>query len=73
MKYWVILAFIGILGSLAAALFFMMKNKAGEKSRAQKMAFALAVRVGVSIVLFASILLAWKLGFINPTGIAPGQ
>ncbi|MES2878815.1 MAG: twin transmembrane helix small protein [Pseudomonadota bacterium] len=73
MKYWVILAFIGILGSLATALFFMMKNKADEKSRAQKMAFALAVRVGVSIVLFASILLAWKLGFINPTGIAPGQ
>ena len=73
MKYWVILAFIGILGSLATALFFMMKNKSDEKSRAQKMAFALAVRVGVSIVLFASILLAWKLGFINPTGIAPGQ
>jgi hypothetical protein len=73
MKYFVILAFIGIIGSLATALFFMMKNQAGEKSRAQKMAFALALRVGLSIVLFISLLAAWKLGYIHPTGITSGQ
>jgi hypothetical protein len=39
----------------------------------QKMAFALAMRVGLSILLFISILLAWKLGYIQPTGIAAGQ
>jgi hypothetical protein len=37
------------------------------------MAFALALRVGISILLFVSILLAWKLGYIQPTGIAPGR
>ena len=73
MKYLILLAFIGILGSLATALFFMLKNKADEKPRAQRMARALALRVGISIVLFASILLAWKLGYMQPTGIAAGQ
>lgn len=73
MKYWVIFAFIGIIGSLGAALFFMMKNRASEKSREQKMALALALRVGFSILLFTSILVAWKLGYILPTGIPAGQ
>lgn len=73
MKYLVILAFIAIIGSLAAALFFMMKNTASGKSRGEKMAFALAMRVGISILLFASILLGWKLGYLHPTGITAGQ
>lgn len=37
------------------------------------MARALALRVGLSILLFVSILLAWKLGYIHPTGIPSGQ
>ena len=73
MKYFVILAFVAILGSLATALFFMMKNTSTEKSRSKKMAFALAVRVAISILLFVSILAAWKLGYIHPTGISAGQ
>jgi hypothetical protein len=73
MKYIVALAFLGIIASLATALFFMMKNNASGKSRQQKMAFALGLRVGISILLFASILLSWKLGYLHPTGIASGQ
>lgn len=73
MKYWVILAFVGIIGSLATALVFMLKTNAIGKSREQKMALALALRVGISIFLFVSILLAWKLGYIHPTGIHSGQ
>jgi hypothetical protein len=37
------------------------------------MAWALAMRVAISILLFASLLLAWKLGYIQPTGISSGQ
>jgi hypothetical protein len=37
------------------------------------MARALAMRVGISILLFICILAAWKLGYIHPTGIASGQ
>lgn len=73
MKYLVILTFVAILGSLATALFFMLKNSADGKSRGQKMARALAMRVGISILLFVGILVAWKLGYIHPTGIPSGQ
>jgi len=73
MKYLVILAFIAIIASLGTALFFMMKTHGDGPSRGRKMARALALRVGLSILLFVSILLAWKLGYIHPTGIAAGQ
>ena len=73
MKYLVLLAFLGIVASLGTALFFMMKNNSTGKSRGQKMALALAMRVGISVLLFLSILLAWKLGYIHPTGIPAGK
>lgn len=73
MKYLVIVAFITIAASLATALFFMMKSNDSGKTRGQKMAFALGLRVGISILLFSSILLAWQLGYIQPTGISAGQ
>ncbi len=70
------LAFIGIIGSLASALFFMMKHgRPGEPDdpgRARRRGRALAVRVGLSVLLFICVLLAWKLGYLRPTGIAVG-
>lgn len=74
MKILVIVAFVAILGSLGAALFFMMRG-GGEESpqRRSRMARALAFRVGFSILLFLCVLLAWKLGYIQPTGIRAGQ
>lgn len=72
MKYFVILAFIGILVSLASALFFMMRGGSDAKDDKQKssnMFRALALRVGISIFLFICILVAWKLGYVQPTGI----
>ena len=69
MKYLVVLAFIAILASLASALFFMMRNGRNDKSKVNHMAKALAVRVGLSIVLFLCILIAWQLGYIQPTGL----
>lgn len=71
------IAFLGILGSLGSALFYMMRSdKPGEKSdpaRARRMVRALAMRVGLSIVLFLCVLIAWKLGYIQPTGIPQGK
>lgn len=69
MTYLVALAFIAILASLASALFFMMKDGTEGKRKTSNMARALAFRVGFSIVLFVCILVAWKLGYIQPTGI----
>ncbi|MCG2591748.1 twin transmembrane helix small protein [Ramlibacter sp. XY19] len=69
MKYLVALAFAAILGSLASALYFMMKDGQDGKPKTSNMARALAFRVGFSILLFVCILIAWKLGYIQPTGI----
>ena len=65
----VILAFLAILASLGAALFFMMRTGKDAQASGRRMARALAWRVGLSIVLFVCILLAWQLGYIHPTGL----
>jgi len=73
MKYLIALAFLAIIASLGSALFFMMKDGRDGKPKSDNMVRALALRVGVSIVLFACILIAWKLGYIQPTGIPAGK
>ena len=65
MKIIVAAAFILILASLGSALVFLMRDK-GKSNRTVK---ALAFRVGFSITLFALLLVAYKLGWIQPTGI----
>ena len=69
MKYLVMIAFLAILASLGTALYFMLRQGA----KGNKMALALGMRVGISILLFVCILAAWKFGYIHPTGIAAGQ
>ena len=73
MTYLVTIAFLAILGSLATALFFMMKDGTNGKAKTSGMARALAFRVGFSVLLFVCILVAWKLGYIQPTGIPAGK
>jgi hypothetical protein len=83
MQYLIALAFIAIIASLGAALFFMMRGGGKDPSevtpaqvnmqRNKGMARALAVRVGVSVVLFICVLLAWKLGYIQPHGLPVGK
>lgn len=73
MTYLVALAFLAILASLGAALFFMMKDGTGGERKTSNMARALAFRVGFSVVLFICILVAWKMGYIQPTGIPDGK
>lgn len=70
MNYLVTLAFVAILGCLGMALFFMLRGGANTaEAKAKRMANALAMRVGFSVLLFVCILLAWKLGYIAPTGL----
>jgi hypothetical protein len=73
MTYLVALAFLAILASLAAALFFMMKDGADGKAKTNNMARALTFRIGFSVLLFVCILLAWKMGYIQPTGMPIGK
>jgi len=71
MTFFIALAFLGILASLATALFFMVRNKPenDDSPKASPMAKALAFRIGISLVLFIGILLSWKMGWIHPSGI----
>jgi Protein of unknown function (DUF2909) len=75
MTYLIIFAFIAITGSLAAALLFMMRGTKSSESEIPNrgMAKALALRVGFSIFLFIVILFSAWMGWIQPTGIAPGR
>jgi hypothetical protein len=65
MKIVVAIAFVLILLSLGSALVFLMRDK-GKSNRTVQ---ALAFRVGFSIALFILILVAYELGWIQPTGI----
>lgn len=69
MNYLVAAAFLAILASLAAAGFFMLRGGREGEPRSRRMARALALRIGISVALFICILVAWKLGYIRPTGI----
>jgi hypothetical protein len=74
MTYLVIVAFLAIIGSLAAALVFMMRGGAQTDAddgapRKNPMARALAFRVGFSILLFVAVLISYRMGWIHPTGL----
>ena len=56
---------LAIVLSLGSALVHLVRNK-GESP--QKMARALTLRVGLSILLFVLLLVAWRLGWIQPHG-----
>lgn len=65
MKIFVAIAFILIIGSLASALVFLMRDK-GKSNRTVQ---ALALRVGFSVALFILLLVMNRMGLIQPTGI----
>ena len=76
MPYLVALAFLAILASLGAALFFMLRkgdDVRADTDKGRRMARALAGRVGLLVLLFVCLLLAWKLGYIQPTGLPLGR
>lgn len=69
MKYFIAAALVLIIGALASAGVFMMRDGRDGKPKTPNMMRALALRVGLSILLFLCILLAYKMGWIRPTGI----
>lgn len=66
-------AFFAILAALFSAGFFMLKRQSPDKhnqeQKSKRMAKALTVRIGLSIVLFAILLFSWKMGWIKQAGI----
>ena len=70
MKYFVIgLALAAVVAALAFAGVYMIKGGKDGASKSGSMMRALAVRVAVSVLLFIGIVVAWRLGWISPTGV----
>jgi hypothetical protein len=73
MKLLIALAFVAILSALAYAGVAMVRGRTGTPQQKKAMARALAWRVGLSVALFLCILLAYRLGWIQPTGVPAGR
>ncbi len=69
MKWFMVVALLGIVVALGAAGFAMLRREAPGEPRSHRMMQALALRVALSVALFAAILLAYLLGWIQPTGL----
>jgi hypothetical protein len=63
-RYLILAGLLAIVLSLGSALLHLVCGKGDSK----KMARALTIRVGLSILLFVVLLLAWWLGWIQPHG-----
>lgn len=71
MKALVLLAFVGIVASLGSALVAMMRgdSASGDERRSRRMARALTMRIGLSVLLFLMLILSHWMGWIQPTGL----
>jgi hypothetical protein len=65
-KILVIIVLGAIVISLGSALFHLSSGKGDSK----KMARALTIRVGLSLVLFILLMAAWAFGLITPHGLS---
>jgi uncharacterized RDD family membrane protein YckC len=63
MRYVVIAVLVAIVASLGSALFFMMRDRGGSS----RMVKALAIRVGLSVALFAFLMAGYYFGLF-PAG-----
>lgn len=65
MKIIVLLFILLILGSLGSALYYLLKDQ-GKSDRVVK---ALTARIGLSMVLFLTLMAAYYFGWIPETGL----
>ena len=66
-KVIIVLAFIGIVASLASGLYYLVNDK-GDSRRTLR---ALTWRIGLSVGLFAFLMILIGLGVIEPHGLYP--
>jgi len=68
-KVVIVLVFVGIIASLASGLYYLVNDK-GDSRRTLR---ALTWRIGLSVGLFAFLMLLIGLGVIEPHGIYPDR
>jgi membrane protease YdiL (CAAX protease family) len=62
-----IIVFLFILFSLGSALFHLVRKKDAQETK--KTVTALSYRIGISLVLFIALFIAYKTGMVRPEGI----
>ncbi len=70
MKYLIGVALVCIIGALAYAGVSMIRDGRDGKPKTNAMMRALALRVGLSVLLFLCLIGSYLMGWIQPTGIA---
>jgi choline-glycine betaine transporter len=65
MEFLIIATLVGIVLSLGHALFTMTSGPTDSK----RMVRALTIRVGLSVALFAFLMIGWYFGLIEPHGM----
>ena len=69
MKIVILLALVAIVGAMALAGRALLRDGREGQPKTNRMVRALALRVGLSVALFAFILIAYQMGWIHPTGV----
>ncbi len=66
-KFAIVLLLLVVLASLGASLVFMVR----DRGRSKRPVMALTVRIGLSVALFAMLIVGYFTGTIRPHGIYP--
>ena len=67
MKLIIVLIFLAILVALFSGMFFMIRDK-GDSTRNVK---SLSIRIGLSLALFALLIILYLTGVIHPNAATP--
>lgn len=73
MKPLIVIALVAVILALGGAGAAMLRKGGHPGERDTRMARALAWRIGLSIAIFLAVLVAWRIGWIEPTGLPTGR
>jgi hypothetical protein len=65
LKWVLVIAFLLIIGSLASAMVFLIR----DRGQTRNVVRALALRIGLSVLLFLTLLFSNWMGWIQSTGV----
>ena len=68
----VLVCLVGAVASLGSGLFHLSRGSAGGSEHSGKLARALTLRIALSLLLFALLMLAWYFGLISPHTLQGG-
>jgi hypothetical protein len=65
------LVILGLLAAIVVSLGAALYHLGSGKGDSKKLLRALTIRIVLSVLLFALLMIAWRAGLITPRGLAP--